>query len=56
MRAYRVCGQGSSTLSHLKNGVRIAKMPLLIVQHMCLVQNFYVFWAILPYKTLDVLF
>jgi hypothetical protein len=31
-------------------------MPLLSVQHMCLVQNFYVFWALSPYKALDVLF
>ena len=33
-----------------------AKIPLFSVQHMCLVQKFYVFWEILPYKALDVLF
>jgi hypothetical protein len=31
-------------------------MPLFSVQHMCLVQKFYVFWALPPYKALDVLF
>ncbi len=56
MRAYRICGAGSSTLRHSKKYGRGAKIPLFLVQHMCLVQNFYVFWAILPYKALDVLF
>jgi hypothetical protein len=31
-------------------------MPLFSAEHMCLVQNFYIFWALSPYKALDVLF
>jgi hypothetical protein len=56
MRAHRVYGEGSSTFLHPEKHRMRAKIPLFSVQHICLVQNFYVFWAILPYKALDVLF
>jgi len=56
MRAHRLCQQGSSILSLLEKRVRVAKIPLLPAQHMCLVQKIYVFHVVLPYKALDVCF
>jgi hypothetical protein len=56
MCARRICVLRDFHLLRLENRRMGAKIPLFSVQHMCLVQNFYVFWAILLYKALDVLF
>jgi hypothetical protein len=56
MRARRIYGLRVFHLLRLYNHTMGAKIPLFAVQHMCLVQKFYVFWAILLYKALDVLF
>ena len=56
MRAHRIYGLRVFYLLRLDNHTMGAKIPLFAVQHMCLVQKFYVFWVILPYKALDVLF
>ena len=56
MRAHRIYVLRGFHFLRLANRRMGAKIPLFAVQHMCLVQNFYVFWAILPYKALDVLF
>jgi hypothetical protein len=56
MRARRIYGLRVFHLLRLDNHRMEAKIPLFAVQHMCLVQKFCLFWAISPYKALDVLF
>jgi hypothetical protein len=56
MRTHCICVLRACDLLRLENCRMGAKIPLFSVQHMCLVQKFYVFWEILPYKALDVLF
>jgi hypothetical protein len=52
----RICVLRDFRLLRRANRRMGAKIPLIPVQHMCLVQKIYVFWAILLYKALDVLF
>jgi hypothetical protein len=56
MYAHRICVRRAFHHWRLENCRMSAKITLFPVQHMCLVQKFYVFWAILLYKALDVLF